>query len=134
MYWKQTNHLYYIWLTSHVSLLSAMYGYMNNATEMKLWLIPLFCYVNSVNYWRKPEYGLRRNVDIVSACSCLIYQNVIVYNNIPNAHVYWYLIGASASMYPISYIFYWMHWYKMSTMCHILLHIIGNIAHISLYE
>jgi len=33
--------------------------------------------VNSINYWRNPTMGLRRNVDIVYALYGLVYQSLI---------------------------------------------------------
>ena len=126
-------HSRWILLTSNASLISAIYGYNYNTHATQLWLFPLCAYVNSVNYWRKPELGWRRNIDILVTCTALVYQNMIVYNTIRLAYLYWILITISASMYPIGYLFYWRQWYKMSTLSHMLLHILGNLAHVSLY-
>jgi len=127
-------HSNWIFLTSNISLISAIYGYQYNTHLIKLWLLPLCTYVNSANYWRKPELGWRRNIDILVTCSSLVCQNIIVYNGIkPISPHYHLLITMSVAMYPIGYLFYWNKWYKMSTLSHMLLHILGNLAHISLY-
>jgi hypothetical protein len=126
-------HSQWIFLTSNTSLISAIYGYKYNTHPTRLWIIPLCTYVNSANYWRKPEPGWRRNLDIFVTCSALVCQNIIVYNTINNVYPYCALITMSAAMYPIGYFFYWRQWYKMSTLSHMLLHILGNLAHISLY-
>jgi hypothetical protein len=127
-------HSQWILLTSNISLISAIYGYNYNAYPTRLWLLPLCTYVNSVNYWRKPELGWRRNLDIFVTCSALVCQNIIVYNTIKHVYLYCVLITMTASMYPIGYFFYWRQWYKMSTLSHMLLHILGNLAHLSLYS
>lgn len=126
-------HSRWILLASNASLISAIYGYNYNTHATQLWLFPLSTYVNSVNYWRNPELGWRRNLDILVTCSALAYQNIIVYNTIKPVYPYCALITISASMYPIGYFFYWKQWYKMSTLSHMFLHIIGNLAHVSLY-
>ena len=127
-------HSEWIFLVSNASLISAIYGYNYNTHSTRLWLLPISTYVNSINYWRKPEPGWRRNLDIVVTCSALLYQNMIVYNTIRFAYLYWILITMSATMYPVGYFFYFRQWYKMSTLSHMLLHILGNLAHLSLYS
>jgi hypothetical protein len=135
-YWKMSSHHYFILLASNTSLFSAIYGYMFNCHPIKIWLLPMITYVSSVNYWRKPEMGWRRNLDISVTCSAFVCQNTIVFSNMlntPNKYLYCILIIIAAIMYPIGYLFYWNKWYKMSTLSHMMLHIIGNWAHLRLY-
>lgn len=94
------NHHKYLMATSHFSLLSAIYAYNNS---IKLWIIPAGVYVNSINYWRNPTMGLRRNVDIVYALYGLVYQSLIAYNLPVFPRLYFTLITLSVAAYPISY-------------------------------
>ena len=106
------NHHKYLMATSHFSLLSAIYAYNNS---IKLWIIPAGVYVNSINYWRNPTMGLRRNVPIIT-------------------RLYFTLIILSVAAYPISYWFQWRKQYVTSTFTHSLIHLFANIANIILYQ
>ena len=44
--------------------ISAVIAYIMNDVYVTVYLLLLF--LTSINYWRKPEYGLRRNIDLTA--------------------------------------------------------------------
>jgi hypothetical protein len=52
----------YLLYSSYLIVISAVIAYIMNKVYAFVYLILLF--ITSVNYWRKPEYGLRRNIDL----------------------------------------------------------------------
>ena len=125
------NHHKYLFATSHFSLMSAIYAYNKHN---QLWIIPAGVYVNSINYWRNPTLGLRRNIDIGYALCGLVYQSLVAYSLPVFPRLYFTLITLSAAAYPFSYWFYWRKQYVTSTFTHSLIHLFGNIANIGLYK
>jgi hypothetical protein len=87
----------------------------------------------STNHWRRPVYGVRRNVDIVNTMSCLAYQT--------------WRCFAAGSLYTAGYLvfsfigvvffFLGLHLDKSNTMhgtyAHSFVHILGNVGNIILY-
>ena len=52
--------------TSSLLLLhNAIYAYSIGITDCALFIF--VCWMNSINYWRNPIYGFRRNIDLVSS-------------------------------------------------------------------
>jgi hypothetical protein len=51
--------------------ISAAIAYIMNDLYVTAYLI--FLFLTSINYWRKPEYGLRRNIDLTAVYLCTCY-------------------------------------------------------------
>lgn len=129
-YLQLVSHHKYLLATSHASLIASLYGMKYN--ENYLWIIPLCVYLNSINYWRNPVRGLRRNIDIGFGISGLMTNNIFaMYSS--NAVSYYIATFISVSMYPISWYFYRRRQYVISTFMHSLLHFFGNIGNLFLY-
>ena len=128
-YLQLISHHKYLMITSHTCLISVAYGLMNNTF---LWIIPAGVYLNSINYWRNPVCGMRRNVDIGYGLFGLFSQTMYSHNSI---YVNWYLgfTCFACAMYPLSYHFYWRKQFVMSSFIHSLVHIFSNIGNICLY-
>jgi hypothetical protein len=61
----------FLFLSSFSMLLSAIIAIIVNDTFVTLYFLILF--LTSINYWRRPEYGLRRNIDLfVVRCGMII--------------------------------------------------------------
>ncbi len=129
-YWSLVNHHKYLIATSHFSLISAVYGYNNG---ISLWIIPCGVYFNSINYWRRPCPGWRRNLDIGYAIGGCIYQSMVAYQSPNFQTLYFTLLSASLLSYPIGILFYQRKQYIASTFIHSLIHILANAANIGLY-
>jgi hypothetical protein len=87
----------------------------------------------SVNHWRRPVYGLRRNVDIANTVSCLAYQTWRCF-----AVARTYRIGYLVSTYVgVGCFFLGLRLDKVNEMhgtySHALVHVLGNVGNIILY-
>jgi hypothetical protein len=88
----------------------------------------LFC---SVNYWRKAEYGWRRNVDIVNTLTCLAYQLYICPSIELTLRAY-YLFFTTLAM--AGFVFGQRLPGRAATLAHSSGHVFGNIANMFLYK
>ena len=92
-----------------------------------------FCiYLNSINYWRKPTFSLRRNIDITTCILSFIYHKYnliyIKFDILSFIFLYFgiifYIFGIFLSRYKKIYI---------SVICHIFLHIFTSMSCIVYY-
>ena len=120
-----------IWRVSFISILSCSYALYRGHYDLAL--VPGGVFLTSLNYWRLPTYGWRRNLDVGYVCGALIYQNIRAYN-MPDAVPYYYLIGIGSLFYPLSNYLYKKKCYWGSTCTHCMLHIVANIANAVLYS
>ena len=87
----------------------------------------------STNHWRRPVYGLRRNIDIVNTVSCLGYQTWRCFAvSAP------YTVGFLVSTYTgVGCFFLGLHLDKTNllhgTYAHCFVHILGNVGNVILY-
>jgi len=128
-YLLMTHHHKYLLMTSQASLMCALWGGVNNNM---LCVIPAGVYINSVNYWRNPVCGMRRNIDMTWGITGLMINNACAYYS-TNAYPYYGITLLACLMYPLSYYFYWRKQYIIATFLHGLLHIFANIGNIYLY-
>ena len=105
---------------------TAIYAYAKKRYDISILLI--FILITSLNYWRDPRWGFRRNVDIFVTITASIYMfiSAIVLHNISIISYMVLLVGI------ISYLVGWYVHYKghifLSTLCHCTLHICANLA------
>ena len=90
------------------------------------WEIPL----SSINYWRNPQNGVRRNIDITCVCHIFIYQNYLIYNGLTSLPYYCFM-GIGLFYYFLS------NWCitsfpKISSYSHCCFHLFCNLASLSL--
>jgi hypothetical protein len=90
-------------------------------------------FICSVNYWRRPAYGWRRNIDIANTVSCLAYQTWRCLAVVPP-----YAGGFLTATYTgVGFYFLGLHLDKTNifygTLAHALVHLLGNIGNIILY-
>jgi hypothetical protein len=90
----------------------------------------------SVNHWRNPVYGWRRNIDIANNVICLAYQTWRAVSMSPSKlH---YTIGFLMSTYTgVAFFFIGLYLDTINIMygtyAHAVVHIMGNIGNIILY-
>ena len=105
---------------------TAIYAYAKKRYDISILLI--FILITSLNYWRDPRWGFRRNVDIFVTITASIYMfiSAIVLHNISIISYMVLLVGI------ISYLVGWYVHYKghifLSTLCHCTLHICANLS------
>ena len=116
---------------SLISILSCSYAIYRGHYDLAI--VPGGVFLTSLNYWRQPTYGWRRNLDIAYVCGALIYQNKRAYD-MPNAVPYYYLMGFGSLLYPMNIYLYKKKYYWGSTIAHCMLHIMANISNVVLYS
>ena len=121
----------FIWRISFISAFSCAYAAYRGHYELAV--VPGGVLVTSLNYWRLPMHGWRRNLDIAVVWTALIYQNIRAYN-MSNAVPYYYLMGIASLLYPTSIYLYKESYWWWSTYAHCMLHIIANIGNVVLYS
>ena len=93
--------------------------------------IGVFCVLlSSINYWRNPQNGVRRNIDITCVCHIFIYQNYLIYNGLTSLPYYCFM-GIGLFYYFLS------NWCitsfpKISSYSHCCFHLFCNLASLSL--
>jgi len=95
----------------------------------------VFC--TSVNYWRHPVLGWRRNVDMVSAMGSLAYQLFVVCPGAPvgGQAAYWALTAAGCGCYIGARHFSFTRQSKAAGCAwHSCVHFFGNLSNIVLYD
>ena len=116
---------------SFISILTCSYALYCGHYDLAI--IPGGVFITSVNYWRLPVYGWRRNLDIAYVCGAIIYQNIRAYN-MSNAVPYYYLMGIGSLFYLLSNYLHKKKCYWGSTYTHCMLHVAANLANIVLYS
>jgi hypothetical protein len=121
----------YLFRSSFLAIISVIAAVHNQRLDCLICALPLW--LTSVNYWRHPTHGLRRHMDIATACSTCVYQLYIALEAPGSAPtVYFMAVACGMGCYanarcsaPRSFI---------GCMWHLGLHLWGNIASVLLYD
>ena len=60
-----------MFLSSFLLLINVLDGYYEGIYDCSL--IIFICWINSLNYWRLPTHGIRRNIDVITAIFATYY-------------------------------------------------------------
>jgi hypothetical protein len=120
-----------IYRISYFSLLSALYAYYRS--HYRLVVVPGSVFLTSINYWRKPEYSWRRDLDITVVKLALLYQCYMAQNS-QYSKEYYTIVLVGCLCYPVGVYYYNKKDYWRSTFFHSLVHLLGNISNIVLYS
>lgn len=125
------SHANYMCIISNMSLISGTYAIQRGHPIVAIG--PLGVWINSINYWRNPSYGIRRNIDISWVAFALIIQTIkLTHSN----HYYYYacIMCPSLLFYPIGWVLYMNKYFWLATIAHSMLHVFPNMANIVLYS
>jgi hypothetical protein len=123
----QADYLFY---TSFSALVGSLYGFYKKKNINSLGVFLIF--VTSINYWRNPVHGWRRNIDIITSILGLSI-NIITSHDHPRCLKLNLMLFISLLFYPLG--FYFQHKsIHLSAFSHSLIHIIGNLVCISYYS
>lgn len=119
-----------MWRSSFLTFISIFSAYYYEVYDCMM--LAIFVLVNSLNYWRHPIVGHRRNFDIFSAIFGLTYELYLSYFLQLSDNLLTYYLLTSLSMFC---------YYKARTTIdrsksswwHCSLHLIANIANVNLY-
>ena len=121
----------FIFRKSFLSLFSCLYAIYNKHYDLAF--VPGGVFLTSINYWRHPIYGWRRNVDICYVGSSLIYQCVRAYHS-QYRFLHYLTMGLAMTCYPIGRYHYNNGEKWHSAYYHSMIHVIANISNIILYS
>lgn len=93
--------------------------------------------VNSINYWRNPVTGWRRNLDMLCAFSACAYQMVASFRLLSEPYFVAYWLTLAIAVF--SYVMARRHGRKYqdfdsASKWHVTLHVFGNISNVFLYN
>ena len=120
---------------SFLSLLSVASAAYNRCHGCALCALLVFC--NSVNYWRHPVFGWRRNLDMLVAGFTLMYQLALTAQLLSPAPRAAYLasVGVGVGCYATSRLLSFTYGRKdISSWFHVALHVTANIGNLLLYD
>ena len=118
------NNFNLLWFTSWSSMISSIHAYYKGYYDFHF--LDGFVWLTSINYWRKPQNGIWRNLDIISVYYALGY-HLYHARNAENAVLFY-----SIMIYPLS--IYYINNKTISTYLHGGLHIGANVALNILYS
>jgi hypothetical protein len=123
------SHSRYICVMSICSVISASYAVKQNLFHMSIG--PFTIFLSSINYWRKPVYGFRRNFDIGCSLFSLTY-HILCSIKMQRAFLYCSIMTIACLCWPLSWYMYNKKYFWTSTIIHGLIHVIGNIGNFAL--
>ncbi len=124
------SHANYLFYSSCSFAITSLYGVYKKEYIKSLGVFLIF--TSSINYWRNPVHGLRRNVDIVSSILGILI-NVQNSNEHPRRLYLILFLFFGLLFYPVGFYFQDKS-IHLSTLCHSLIHIICNLVCISYYS
>ncbi len=124
------SHANYLFYTSFSSLIGSLYGVYKKQYINSLGIFLIF--ITSINYWKNPVYGWRRNIDMFTAILGLSI-NILNSFDHPRCLYLNLLLFMSLMFYPFG--FYFQHKsIHLSTLSHSFIHIFCNLVCISYYS
>lgn len=123
------EHGHYMCIIASLFGLSGVYAVKRGLFPLAL--LPLGVWFTSINYWRKPTYGLRRNIDIFFGLFALAIQLMYSHNS-THALLYRYITLSALVFYPISWLLYIYEYFWLATIAHSMLHVFPNLANVIL--
>jgi hypothetical protein len=118
------KHGYYMCIISFLNLLSGIYSLQKSAPDF--FTIYLTGFITSINYWRHPTYGFRRNVDMSFVVLAFIYSlfKCIMINKLKSYFITSIIVSF---MYSFSKFCYNNNYIWTSTIIHSLIHVSVNM-------
>ena len=120
-----------IYKMSWLFLFTSLYGFYEGNHNIISFLHGCI-FINSINYWRNPIRGFRRNIDIFSNIMTLLYGSYYVYG-LHNSHLYYYCILSVNINFVLSWLVYSLNRFRLSVLLHCFVHLGGNIGNLLLF-
>jgi len=124
-------HSKYLLVISMSSLISGAYAIRQGLLHLSI--VPLGVWTTSINYWRNPVYGWRRNLDLTYVPLALTYQ-LYYSRSMIRFTDYCVVSGVAILCYPVAWYLHTIGWAWGGIVAHSGIHIFGNIANLILYS
>ena len=89
---------------SGIATLGATMMYSFTKTNIFVKIIYLAIFLTSINYWRDPKHGFRRNLDMVCVCTGFLYQIFLIYNYRYYAQPYYICMCIGLKIYNLHFV------------------------------
>jgi len=119
----QSDLLFWI---SFLILFTAIYAFIKRKYDISA--ICFIVFITSLNHWRDPQFGFRRNLDIAAVCLGFMYIFLRAILNNVRSLVFWTCYLAVVLLFGVGWHIYDMGYVWESTYSHCLLHLCGNVA------
>ena len=127
------NQALFMWLVAWSNLFTGIFGLCRNHSSLAI--SPLLVFVTSLNYWRKPVYGLRRNLDMLSVVLGTLFATLRSFYS-ERKVLFWIFGFMGCSSYFVSWYFH-RNYYKsypwISTITHALVHVFACLSNCLLF-
>jgi hypothetical protein len=119
------EHALVLYYLSYFLFLTGAIGIYNSKPILGLiaWIGACF----SINYWIKPIYGLRRTMDMIWVQVIVFLHAYYVWNS-PIRVIYFTIQMQGAGFYCVGWYFYRKKNLWTSTLCHVGVHLCGNLS------
>lgn len=108
--------------------ISGLYNYIYNDMQFVDVLITnTLLFITSVNYWRKPVYGFRRNIDMATSLFNILY-NTYMISHCNNAYICFISIKCILIFYALSWVYHNKNRKDMGVFWHCMVQLAGNIG------
>lgn len=125
------KHSRIIWSASWLFLLTALYAVIQRHYDLAIG--PAGIFITSINYWRHPVKGLRRNIDIAFVWLATGYQ---LTRALTAQHSILFYAGYAIAFtcYPISNHLLYKQRHFESALLHACLHLVSNVSNMVLFS
>jgi hypothetical protein len=124
---KYSKWIYYI---SFNLIIVSMIGFYKTYYMNALSVFSVF--LTSINYWKHPIKGFRRNIDMMMVGLSITYNSFYVYDCV-YGHYYIRMIILGIMIYIFSGFLYKKNYLGLSTLLHCKVHLLSNIANYLLF-
>ena len=132
----EKTHGKILWISSFSFGLNSIYGYYNylyhNMEFNEIIFANTILFLTSINYWRNPKYGLRRNIDIIVAVINFCYNHTVI-SDCCYSWVYYAGMTGVAGFYGLSWLCHNMN-RNLSCFFHFMVHTSVNIANLAVFS
>ena len=114
-----------------LSFISSIVALCNGHTD--IWIVPFSVGCTTLLYWAQPTFGWRRNLDIATSSTGLLYQLYKIHMNDYHLRSYYMCKALAVLSYFAGHYYFARNRLWLSMYCHAGIHIFGNIGNILLY-
>jgi hypothetical protein len=125
------DHTGYIYYTAWISLFSSLYGFYRGHSDLAL--LQGLTFLASINYWRKPVYGCRRNTDIFAVVTTAGYHSIRAFGA-ENGNTFYTFFVCGVGCYALSWYYYRNNKRTISGYLHNGVHIFACVSTVYLYS
>jgi hypothetical protein len=112
--------------------LNSIYGYYNYSKFNEIIFTNTILFLTSINYWRNPRYGLRRNIDITVAVINFCYNHTVI-SHCCNSWVYYMAMSGIVGFYCLSNLYHNIN-SNLSCLFHVMVHISANVGNFAVFS